>query len=96
MLSASDSRRLDGAPGPADAAADDTAGLVRVRRRYWGRYVASVAIIAALAYIAAAFARGQIEWRVVGQFLTAHSILTGLANTIVMTVLAMTLGIVLG
>ncbi|WP_175947898.1 amino acid ABC transporter permease [Burkholderia pyrrocinia] len=96
MLSASDSRRLDGAPGPAGAAADDTAGLVRVRRRYWGRYVASIAIIAALAYVAAAFARGQIEWRVVGQFLTARSILTGLGNTIVMTVLAMTLGVVLG
>ncbi|KWC41226.1 ABC transporter permease [Burkholderia ubonensis] len=96
MLSASDSRRLDGAPSAADAAADDTAALVRVRRRYWGRYVASVAIVAALAYIAAAFARGQIEWRVVGQFLTARSILTGLANTIVMTVLAMTVGVVLG
>lgn len=96
MLSASDSRRLDGAPAAADAVADDTAVLVRVRRRYWGRYVASVAIVAALAYIAAAFARGQIEWRVVGQFLTARSILTGLANTIVMTVLAMTVGVVLG
>jgi len=96
MLSASDSRRLDGAPAAADAVADDTAALVRVRRRYWGRYVASVAIVAALAYIAAAFARGQIEWRVVGQFLTARSILTGLANTIVMTVLAMTVGVVLG
>ncbi|ALX44738.1 amino acid ABC transporter permease (plasmid) [Burkholderia humptydooensis] len=96
MLSASDSHRLDGAPAAAVAAADDTAALVRVRRCYWGRYVASIAIVAALAYVALAFARGQIEWRVVGQFLTARSILTGLGNTIVMTVLAMTLGIVLG
>ena len=77
MLSASESRRVDGSPGAAGAALDDAAGLVRVRRRYWGRYVASIAIVAALAYVAAAFARGQIEWRVVGQFLTARSILTG-------------------
>ncbi|UEP53166.1 amino acid ABC transporter permease [Burkholderia ambifaria] len=96
MLSASESGRLDDTPEPAARAADDIAGFVRVRRRYWGRYVASIAIIAALAYVAVAFARGQIEWRVVGQFLTARSILTGLGNTIVMTVLAMTLGIVLG
>ncbi|MCQ4438038.1 hypothetical protein NO135_23830, partial [Clostridioides difficile] len=78
---ASDSSRLDRASVPTGPAADDTAGLVRVRRRYWGRYVASIAIIAALAYVVAAFARGQIEWRVVGQFLTVHSILTGLGNT---------------
>ncbi|AOK54724.1 ABC transporter permease [Burkholderia stagnalis] len=95
MLSASDTRRVDGAP----AAGADTAGLAgleRVKRRYWGRYAASAAIVAALAYVAAAFAHGQIEWRVVGQFLTARSILTGLGNTIVMTILAMTLGITLG
>ncbi|KVN40113.1 ABC transporter permease [Burkholderia pyrrocinia] len=95
MLSASDTRRVDGAP----AAAADTAGLAgleRVRRRYWGRYAASIAIVGALAYVAAAFAHGQIEWRVVGQFLTARSILTGLGNTIVMTILAMTLGVGLG
>ncbi|MFP3570985.1 amino acid ABC transporter permease, partial [Paraburkholderia sp. SIMBA_030] len=73
MLSASESGRLDDTPEPAARAADDIAGFVRVRRRYWGRYVASIAIIAALAYVAVAFARGQIEWRVVGQFLTARS-----------------------
>ncbi|KWD72175.1 amino acid ABC transporter permease [Burkholderia ubonensis] len=95
MLSASDTRRLDGAAA-SDADPAGLAGLERVRRRYWGRYAASIAIVVVLAYVAAAFARGQIEWRVVGQFLTARSILTGLGNTIVMTVLAMTLGIVLG
>ncbi|BBU31199.1 ABC transporter permease [Burkholderia sp. THE68] len=70
--------------------------LERVRRRYWGRYVASAAIIVVIGYIVAAFARGQIEWQTVGRFLTARTILMGLVNTIVMTILAMALGITLG
>ncbi|BCQ26316.1 ABC transporter permease subunit [Caballeronia sp. NK8] len=70
--------------------------LERVRRRYWGRYVASAAIIVVIGYIVAAFARGQIEWQTVGRFLTARTILMGLVNTIVMTMLAMALGITLG
>jgi polar amino acid transport system permease protein len=73
-----------------------TPPLERVRRRYWGRYVASAAIVVVLAYIVAAFARGQIEWHTVGRFLTARTILTGLGNTVVMTILAMALGIALG
>ncbi|CAB3805726.1 ABC transporter permease [Paraburkholderia caffeinilytica] len=74
----------------------DISHLEHVRRRYWGRYVASAAIIALIGYVVLAFAHGQIEWRYVARFLTARSILTGLANTIVMTVLAMALGVVLG
>ena len=53
-------------------------------------------IVILLAALARAFAAGQIEWRVVGQFLTAPVILSGLVNTVVMSVAAMALGIVLG
>lgn len=74
----------------------DISHLEHVRRRYWGRYVASAAIIAVIGYVVLAFAHGQIEWRYVARFLTARSILTGLVNTIVMTVLAMVLGVALG
>jgi polar amino acid transport system permease protein len=74
----------------------DISHLEHVRRRYWGRYVASAAIVAVIGYVVLAFAHGQIEWRYVARFLTARSILTGLVNTIVMTVLAMVLGVVLG
>jgi polar amino acid transport system permease protein len=70
--------------------------LERVRRKYWGRYVASAAIVVVIGYIVVAFARGQIEWQYVGRFLTARSILIGLGNTIVMTILAMAVGIALG
>ncbi|CAN7221955.1 amino acid ABC transporter permease [Variovorax sp. LjRoot290] len=70
--------------------------LKHVPRRYWGRYIATTLIVVALLFVLNAFARGKIEWQYVGKFLTAQSILTGLVNTIVMSVLAMGLGIVLG
>ncbi|WP_372342595.1 amino acid ABC transporter permease [Paraburkholderia megapolitana] len=103
MLSAS----RDGQPGllatggasdEANAAHEftDISQLVHVRRRHWGRYLSSVIIVAIIGYVVVAFAHGQIEWSYVARFLTARSILTGLANTVVMTILAMALGIVLG
>ncbi|WP_347556681.1 amino acid ABC transporter permease [Robbsia sp. KACC 23696] len=90
-------------PVPADKAPDeagigfiDISQFQHVKRRYYGRYIASALILAILLWIGIAFARGQIDWPTVLTFLTAKSILTGFANTIVMTILAMALGIVLG
>ncbi|MEQ5842715.1 amino acid ABC transporter permease [Paraburkholderia acidicola] len=74
----------------------DISQLVHVRRRHWGRYLSSAIIVVIIGYVVVAFAHGQIEWSYVARFLTARSILTGLANTVVMTILAMALGIVLG
>ena len=75
-------------PSPADIA-----GLPRVGRRHLGRWLAAVLIVALLVWIGRAFALGQINWAVVGQFLTAQTILIGLGYTLLMTVLAMALGI---
>ena len=87
-----------GASDEANAAHEftDISQLVHVRRRHWGRYLSSAIIVAIIGYVVVAFAHGQIEWSYVARFLTARSILTGLANTVVMTILAMALGIVLG
>ncbi|MFC4011654.1 amino acid ABC transporter permease [Nonomuraea purpurea] len=74
----------------------DVAHLPRVARKHYGRYVAAIVVVAALAAIVVSFAGGQIEWSVVGQYLTAQAILTGVVNTIVMAVLAMILGVALG
>ncbi|MBF9235344.1 amino acid ABC transporter permease [Microvirga sp. BT350] len=46
--------------------------------------------------IARAFAGGKIDWEIVGEFLTARSILNGLVKTIIMAPLAMAVGVVLG
>ncbi len=72
------------------------AHLTHVPRRHYGRWMASVLILLVFGYVVKAFAEGQIDWNIVGQFLTAQSILNGLVNTIIMTFCAMALGIALG
>lgn len=74
----------------------DLAGIPVARRAHWGRWIAATLILVVLALLVRAFARGQIEWSVVGQFLTVPVILNGIIATIVMAVLAMALGIILG
>ncbi len=78
------------------ARADEIAGLAIAPQRYWGRWTAVALILLALAGLVYAFAVGQIEWSYVGRFLTVPAILRGLANTVIMAVLAMAIGIVLG
>lgn len=71
--------------------------MVRAASRpHWIRWFTAFAIVAVLAAIGRAFAYGQIEWSYVGRFLTVPVILHGIANTMLMAVLAMALGIVLG
>ncbi|WP_377810274.1 amino acid ABC transporter permease [Azospirillum sp. A29] len=65
-------------------------------RRHWGRMVAAGIVLLLLAALVRAFATGKIEWSYVGEFLFAPAILEGLVNTILMTVSAMLIGIVLG
>lgn len=70
--------------------------LVIVPQRHYGRVVGAVAVVLVLASIVHAFAVGQIEWPYVARFFTVPVILKGLLNTIVMSILAMALGIALG
>ena len=81
-------------PAPRDIL--DLAGLRLVPRRYYGRWIAAALILLIMGYIVKAFAEGQIEWTIVGQFMTAPAILAGLVNTVIMTACAMALGITLG
>ncbi len=83
-------------PSPALRGIGDITGLRIVPRRFYGRWVAAVIIMAVFAWIVKAFAEGQIAWNVVAQFFTAPAILNGLVNTVIMTACAMALGITLG
>lgn len=74
----------------------DVSAYRLVPRRHWGRWCAALLIVVMLGGLVRAFARGQIEWSYVGQFLSAPVILHGLLNTVLMAVAAMALGIVLG
>jgi polar amino acid transport system permease protein len=80
----------------AGVALPDISGLRIVKRLHWGRWLAAAIILALVALIVRAFANGQIEWDYVGRFLTVPAIVNGVENTIIMSVLAMALGIVLG
>ena len=62
-----------------------TAHLKHVPRRFYGRWLTATLVLGVFLWIVHAFATGQIEWKVVGQFLTAKAILAGLENTIIMT-----------
>jgi polar amino acid transport system permease protein len=85
------------APQPAlPADAYKIAHYTIVPRRHYGRILATVLILVVLAALIRAFAVGDIEWRYVGLFLTAPAIMTGLANTILLAICAMLLGVVLG
>ncbi|CDZ70775.1 Transporter [Neorhizobium galegae bv. orientalis] len=86
-------------PAPQAASLDqkyEIAHLTLVPKRHIGRMVTAALVLAALAALVRAFSVGQIEWSYVRDFLFAPAILQGLQSTLVMTVAAMTLGIVLG
>jgi polar amino acid transport system permease protein len=74
----------------------DIAGLRIVPRKFYGRWIAAIFILAVFGWIVKAFADGQIAWNVVAQFFTAPAIMAGLVNTVVMTACAMALGLTLG
>lgn len=74
----------------------EIAHLTLVPKRHIGRMVAAAVVLLALAALVRAFSVGQIEWNYVRDFLFAPAILQGLQSTLVMTVAAMSLGIMLG
>ena len=78
------------------AAALDIARLRHVRPRHWGRWSAAGVIVVLLVLLLRAFADGKIDWGAVGHYLTWPTIMAGLLNTIVMSVAAMAIGILLG
>lgn len=70
--------------------------LVAVPVRRWGRWVSAAVVVALLGLLVRAFAQGDIRWSVTGEFFTAGSIMRGMANTLLISVLAQALGIGLG
>ncbi|WP_249977726.1 amino acid ABC transporter permease [Vreelandella olivaria] len=67
-----------------------------IRQKHYGKFIASIVILAFVLALLHAFANGNIEWEFVGRFLTSKAILWGAWNTIYMSILAMALGTVLG
>ena len=85
-------------PSPAALQLTDLPGPdVTVRRlRHPGRWISGGIVLLLLAVIGRAFAVGQIQWTVVGQFLTAGVIVTGFGWTLLISACALALGVALG
>lgn len=64
--------------------------------RHYGRYLSGTIVLLLVFLLARAFARGQIDWPVVGEFFMTPVLLKGLANTVLVTFLAILIGLVLG
>ncbi|HUQ39473.1 MAG TPA: amino acid ABC transporter permease [Acidimicrobiales bacterium] len=75
----------------------DAEQLRAVPVRHWGRWVSGTLLVVALAWLIAAAVDSEfVDLATVRKFLFNRSLLTGLRNTIVISVLAQVIGIVLG
>ncbi len=61
-----------------------------------GRWVAAVVVLGLFASLIAAFARGQIDWATVAEYLAMPVLLSGLGNTLLITFLSMLIAVALG
>ena len=67
-----------------------------VHLKHYGRWVSGTIVLTLLFFLMRAFAKGQIDWPVVGEFFMTPVLLKGLVNTILITVLSIIMGLVLG
>ncbi|MDE1157035.1 MAG: amino acid ABC transporter permease [Neorhizobium sp.] len=87
---------INAAPATRERDRYEIAHLKLVPKRHIGRTISAAVVIILLLALIRAFSVGQIEWSYVRDFLFAPVILQGLINTLIMTVAAMAIGIVLG
>ncbi|MCH6162496.1 amino acid ABC transporter permease [Streptomyces marispadix] len=89
---------------PTDKAADGASPPARtppeairaIPVRHYGRYVSAAVVIVLLLLIVKAFAEADLTWGSVGSFFFNDQIMQGVANTLVVSVLSMLMGLVLG
>lgn len=74
----------------------DVARLRHVRPRHYGRMTAVAITFLLLALLVDAFARGKIDWSTTREYLFWPTILSGLFNTIWLSVACMAIGIIIG
>src|SRR4051812_31202890 len=70
--------------------------LVAVPVRHYGRWISAALVIAAVAAIGYAFSQAKIDYGTTKHYLTADNIVHGAWRTLLISVLAQALGIVLG
>lgn len=73
---------------------EDTDKIVPLRHH--GRWISGSIVLFLLALIIRAFAQGEIDWPIVSEFFFAPVLLKGLGNTLLITMLAILMGLLLG
>ncbi|MEV8594789.1 amino acid ABC transporter permease [Streptomyces sp. NPDC052013] len=86
----------DKTPGPADTPPAGPEAIKAIPVRHYGRYVSAVVALALLAAVVYAFSQGKIEWGAIPDYFFDDRILDGVGKTLLLTVLAMAIGIVGG
>ncbi|MCX5073419.1 amino acid ABC transporter permease [Streptomyces sp. NPDC002039] len=80
-------------PGPS---ATPYEAIKAIPVRHYGRWISAVVVVAVLGWLVLAFANGNVNWGTVGDKLFDPTVITGLGNTILISVTSMLLGLVLG
>ena len=75
---------------------DRRADVVAVPVRHYGRWAGAIVVLLVLGALVYAFAHATIDYSVTWEFFTAPTILQGMVNTLVISVAAQALGILLG
>lgn len=70
--------------------------IVAVPVRHYGRWAGAAAVLVAVVLLVLAFANADIDYAVTAEFFTAETIVRGMLNTLLISVLAQALGIGLG
>jgi len=81
---------------PADIPPAGPEAIKAIPVRHYGRYVSAVVAIALLITIIYAFSQGKINWGAVPDYFLDDRILTGVGQTMLLTVLSMAIGVVGG
>ncbi len=80
-------------PGPSGTPYE---AIKAIPVRHYGRWVSGVVVVALLGWLVFAFANGNIIWKTVGDKLFDPAVLSGLGNTVIISVTSMALGLALG
>ncbi|KQX47261.1 MULTISPECIES: amino acid ABC transporter permease [unclassified Streptomyces] len=88
----------DPAAAPAGPGASGTPyeAIKAIPVRHYGRWVSAVVVVALLGWLVYAFSQGDVIWDTVWDKVFDPSVISGLWNTIIISVASMALGLVLG
>ncbi|WP_339131423.1 amino acid ABC transporter permease [Streptomyces sp. f51] len=80
--------------GAASGPAPETIKAIPVR--HYGRWISGVIVLALLVALGIAFSHGNIQWHTVGDQLFVSTVVQGAGRTLLISILAMIVGVVLG